>query len=96
MKRRVGAILVRNKRILATGYIYTLRVRLYSLAFIPAITAHHLVSQTVIKAGARDVMAQMNARVVFAYTLKRMHYWKLDEKELKGPPCTATRQHQRF
>lgn len=30
MKRRVGAILVRNKRILATGYIYILRVRLYS------------------------------------------------------------------
>ncbi|KAN0133183.1 Cytidine deaminase-like protein [Lactarius tabidus] len=36
MKRRVGAILVRNKRILATGYVYTLRVRLYSLALYPS------------------------------------------------------------
>ena len=77
-------------------YIYTQCPSLLISSLFSAITVHHSVSQTVMKAGARDVMAQMNARVVFAYTPKRMHYWKPDENELKGLPCTATRKYRRF
>lgn len=92
MKRRVGAILVRNKRILATGYIYVYSESVCThISFVPAIMVRLLALRTVMKAGARDVMTRISARVVSAYTLKRMHYWKLDENESKGPLCTATR-----
>ncbi len=48
MKRRVGAILVRNKRIVATGYVFILPARLnlstYRLfSFFLVIMGRHLV-----------------------------------------------------
>jgi hypothetical protein len=96
MKRRVGAILVRNKRIVATGYIFSHFI--YSspsiTSFPPPVTMGHLsVLLIAVRVGVRAATVHENKKVVCAYMPKRTHYWKLDENVLAGLLYTATRQH---
>jgi len=97
MKRRVGAILVRNKRIIATGYIH---LSYPSISIhrpcLPVIMGRPSVLQIVMKAGVRVATAGKKAdlEVACAYMRKKMRCWKLDENESAELPCIATRQRR--
>lgn len=95
MKRRVGAILVRNKRIIATGYIHMSYPPIaIHRPYLSDIMGRPSVLQIVMKAGVRVATAgkKANLEVACAYMRKKMHCWKLDENESAELPCIATRQ----
>ncbi len=46
------------------------------------------------KAGVPAATVWMNAKVVYVYTRKKTHYWRLDESESVGLLCIATRQRK--
>jgi hypothetical protein len=54
----------------------------------------HSALRTVMKADVRAATVWKHAKVAYVYTLKKMRYLRLDESELVGPLCIATRQHK--
>jgi hypothetical protein len=94
MKRRVGAILVRNKRIISTGYIHLLYPP-FPIHFpcFPVIMGRLSDLKIVMKAGVLVAMPGKNANleVACAYMRKKMRYWKLDENESAELLCIAIR-----
>ena len=92
MKRRVGAILVRNKRIVATGYVHSPSLFIITSPFVLVTMGRRSVLRTVMKAGVRAATVWKNAKVAYVYTLKKTRYWRLDGSGSVGLLCIATRQ----
>lgn len=92
MKRRVGAILVRNNRIVATGCAATvISLNQFSTSLID-ITERLEDSSTAMKADvitvtgrSRQTECCLNA---FVFTLRKMHFWRLGGTVLETGPCS--------
>lgn len=99
MKRRVGAILVRNNRILATGCANVKIAGCNNLLTSYLATMAHLEDLlTAMKEDADDAtMLARHQMNVSASMLKRMPYWKPEERGLVMVPCcTVIRQSLTF
>lgn len=92
MKRRVGAILVRENRIVSTGYVQIALRALKLSSRSTVIMAPLVASKTAMKGGADIAIAHRQLMVpnVFAYMPKKMRFWKQEEIGLaRTPLCIA-------
>jgi dCMP deaminase len=92
MKRRVGAILVRENRIVSTGYVQIALRALKLSSRSTVIMAPLVASKTAMKGGADIAIAHLQLMVpnVFAYMPKKMRFWKQEEIGLaRTPLCIA-------